>query len=82
MATATDLDRSEGARIETPHARRGGFGFADGSPCRDCGRRFSSSKGRRRHEPRAHERSVTADTVLKASNLAGDIWEIHTGPSR
>jgi hypothetical protein len=75
MATATNLDGSESARIETPRARRGGFGFTGGSPCRICGRHFSSTKARRRHERRAHERSVPVGRNPNVSNLSGDIGE-------
>lgn len=73
MATATNLEHSQDARIETPHARRGGFGFANGCPCRYCGRRFPTAKGRRRHERRAHERTVPPGTDIDGSSIPGDL---------
>ena len=76
MATATNLDHSQGARIEIPHARRGGFGFANGCPCRLCGRRFPSAKARRRHERRAHERPGSPGTDVDVSSLPGYIGEV------
>jgi hypothetical protein len=75
MATATNLSHSQAPRIEIPHARRGGFGFANGCPCRLCGRRFPTAKARRRHERRAHERTVPPGTDLDGSGVAGEIGE-------
>jgi hypothetical protein len=69
MATATNLSSSEASRIENPHARRGGFGFAAGSPCRSCGRRFPTAKARRRHERRAHERAPSSGTHLEGATV-------------
>jgi hypothetical protein len=72
----SNLGNREAAPIENPHARRGGFGFVDGSPCRECGRRFSSSKARRRHERRAHQRSVPPEADLDGSRQPGDTGEV------
>ncbi len=72
-ATATNLDRRQDARIEIPHARRGGFGFVNGCPCRWCGRRFSGAKARRRHERLTHEHRVPPEIDLDASPIPHDI---------
>ena len=75
MSTATDLSNNERTRIDNHYARCGGFGFADGCPCRSCGRCFPTAKGRRRHERRTHERSVPANTDLAGLRLPGNAGE-------
>jgi hypothetical protein len=71
---ATTLDHKQGAVADIHRrAAKGTFGWAEGNPCRYCGRRFSDALGRRRHERRTHELQPSRAVDLDGGSIPGDL---------